>query len=548
MSTSDYWKRLSGQRLSRRRVLAAGAAGVGATALGLAGCGGGEDEDGETPTVGGTPQYGGGVTTGITADPGGLDPQICITCYWIAAQFHGYLYNVSIADQSIMLQMASGYEHVDDVTYVWNLRPGIKFHDVDPTFGREVIADDIVYSMTRRRDDPAVLNDKQLLRDYTASFDAPDQYSFRLVTNRPYSPAYDELGNTSYAIVPKEAVEKYGDLQQHAIGCGAFLLDEFVKSERVKMRRNPNFYMEGRPYLDTRQWLIIPDMSTIMQAFRTGQHDIYGSSLDKLKADELKGIKGMVVRDTPNLVQKSLNFNVEKPPFNDKRVWNAIDLAINRQDLIDKMAFGAGKVAGPIAPDLEYWALPQEELRDFYKLDLVGAKQLLAAAGYPDGFEVDLPVMTVVDMPRLGEVIKEQLAKIDVTCNLQPKELGSFIAQVYGRNFEMALFYNLGYVEPDRPLCQWFSKGQSGASLTGYNNPEMDDWIWKERSEFDIEKRRQIVLDAQRAMMREHGPVINTFTGQGYMAHWDWVGGTDDYARVFSQWGYLGVDLWVKPH
>ena len=49
-------------------------------------------------------------------------------------------------------------------------------------------------------------------------------------------------------------------------------------------------------------------------------------------------------------------------------------------------------------------------------------------------------------------------------------------------------------------------------------------------------------------MIREHGPVINTFTGQGYMAHWDWVGGTDDYGRVFSQWGYLGIDLWVKPH
>ena len=76
--------------------------------------------------------------------------------------------------------MADSYEQVDETTYVWKLKPGIKFHDIDPTWGREVTAEDVVYSMERRRDEPTSQNDKQLLRDYTASFSATDALTFKL--------------------------------------------------------------------------------------------------------------------------------------------------------------------------------------------------------------------------------------------------------------------------------------------------------------------------------------------------------------------------------
>jgi peptide/nickel transport system substrate-binding protein len=131
---------------------------------------------------------------------------------------NGYLHSVELEDQSIYPQMASAVEHPDEVTYIWKLRQGIKFHDVEPVNGREVTADDVLYSMTRRRDDPTIYNDKQLLRDFTASMEATDPLTFRLVTTRPYSPVLDEIGNPSYAIIPQEAIEKWGDLSQHPIG------------------------------------------------------------------------------------------------------------------------------------------------------------------------------------------------------------------------------------------------------------------------------------------------------------------------------------------
>lgn len=554
MESSPYWRRFSQQRLSRRRALKAGLVGLGGAGIALAGCGGGEEEGAggtpgpegtATPRPYGTPRYGDRLILGLSADPGGLDPHLCVTCYWVAGNIHGFMYSVDIRDQSTQLQMASSYERVDEVTYIWKLRPGIKFHNVDPTFGREVVADDIVYSMTRRRDDPASQNDKQLLRDFTASFEATDKYTFRLVTTRPYAPAYDEIGNPSYAIVPHEAVEKWGDLQHHAVGCGAFILRDFVKAEKVILDRNPDFYMEGLPYTDGRDWIIVTDPSTLLQAFKTKQHDYTTAALDKLKVQDLKKLDGVIVRESDNFWHPTLLLRVDRPPFVDKRMWEAVDLAVDRQDLIDKIAFGEGKFAGPIVADLKYWALPQEELREFYKVDLQKAKQLMEAAGYGDGVTVDVPVENVATMAKYAEVVKEHLAKIGINCNLQLKELGVYLAQhLYQGNFQMTWYINLPYVEPDRPLGNWFSKGAAGFNFAGYNNPEMDEWVWKERSEFDPEKRRQIIHDAQRAMMREHGPQINTTTSQGWVAYWDWVHGPETSAGMGS-WGWLGVDTYL---
>jgi ABC-type transport system substrate-binding protein len=216
METSSYWQGLSQKRVSRRRALKAGTVGLGAAALGLAGCGGGEEEAdtsgaGEsflTPTgVKETPVYGGHAVTATRTIFSGLDVQVGVDNY-PAAVFHGYLFSIDRRDETFEAQAAESHERIDELTHVWKLRQGIKFQNVDPCWGRELTADDVVYSFTRRRDEPTVRNDKQFLRDYTAGFEATDKYTFRLASKIPYSPLMDEVGNPSYAIIPREAVEK----------------------------------------------------------------------------------------------------------------------------------------------------------------------------------------------------------------------------------------------------------------------------------------------------------------------------------------------------
>jgi len=543
--------RPAARRLSRRNALKAGAAGLGAAALALAGCHSNEGDqavdESATPLATDTPQYGGDEIMGLMADPGGLDVMQSVTGYWCSALMNGYLHSVNTSDQTLEPQMADGVEVVDETTYVWKLKQGVKFHNVDPTWGREVTAADVVFSMQRRRDDPIILNDKQLLRDFTARFEATDNYTFSLTTTRPYSPTLDEFGNPSYPVIPHEAIEKWGDLSQHPVGCGAFILDNYVKSERLKVVKNPEFYIPSRPFLDSIEWVIMTEEASLFQSFRTKRHDFCGAPLDKLKVEELIGMKHVVVKKSPNYWYRSLLLRVDRDPFVDERMRQAVDLAVDRQDLIDKVAFGEGFFSGPVSPSLDYWALPQDEVRDFYKVDLTEAKRLVEAAGYGDGVEVDAPVMNTNALTKDAAIVKEHLAKIGITLNIQPKDIPTLLAQfLYPGNFQILWFYNLPYVEPDRPLCQWFSKGIAGISFTGYNNPAMDEWVWKERSEFDPQKRRQIVLDAQRAMMREHGPQINTYSPQSWVATWDWIRSlTPERGIGLTSRTFLGIDGWM---
>jgi peptide/nickel transport system substrate-binding protein len=542
-----YWRRLSTQRISRRKALKAGAAGLGAGALALAGCGGGGGSTTNTPVPQGTPQAGGTLVYGLNSDPGDLDEQEGVTNYWCSSQFNGFLFHINTTTQDMMLQMADNYEQPDHLTYIWTLKPGVKFHNVDPVNGRVVTADDVVYSLTRRRDDPVSQNDKQFLHDFTAGFEAVDAQTFKLTTKQPYRPTIDEIGNPSYPIVPHEAVEKFGDLKSNPVGCGPYILTEFVRAQTVRMHRNPDYFMAGRPYLDNIEWQIILDPSTCLQAFETGQNDYTTVALDKLKVEHLQTLPHVVLLDAPNFWRHAFLLRVDQDPFKDPRTWEAIDLTVDRSDLIDKMAFGEGQYTGPVPASLTQYTLPQDELRDFYKVDIAKAKQLLSAAGFSDGLSFDCPLENVVDMQKFATVLKDQLSKANINMNIIPRELGTYLAQnLYARNFQGTMYYNLPYVEPDRPLCQWYSKGQAGFSFSGYSNPAMDAWVDKERAEFDNTKRQQIILDAQRDMIKQHGPQINTYIPNAWAAFKDWVHGVDKMVGL-GAWAYLNIDDWVTP-
>jgi peptide/nickel transport system substrate-binding protein len=559
MQESEYWRRFYQKRLSRRTALKAGATGLGAAALALAGCAGGSNNQSSggggngavdaflTPAAPeGQPVYGGHQVLPWNSAFGGLDVQESVDWYG-SAMFHGYLHDINLLDnRKVHLQFADSLEQPDHVTYVWKLKQGVKFQNVDPMNGREVTADDVVYSYTRRRDDPKSQNDKQFLRDYVDHFEAADKYTFRLVTKAPYSPALDEMGNSSYAIVPHDAVEKWGDLMQHGVGMGPFIAQDFSRGEKLTFVKNPDFYMEGLPYVDSGEVLIITDDSTMNAAFKNGKLDSYWGQPNRPKVDDWKNIKGIDVRTGPNYWHRAVMMKVDEAPFNDVRVRQAVDLTIDRQDLIDKLAFGYGKYAGPCVPDLTPFGLPQDELKAFYKVDVEKAKQLLADAGYPNGLDVELKVENVSDLAKMAQVVAQQLSKANIRVTITLQELGLFLAQtMYARNFKMMLYYNLPYEEPDRPLCQWFSKGQAGFSFSGYSDATADDWVNKERAEFDPDARTQIILDAQRYFLTQYGPQINGMTDVGYGASWSWTHGEDENIGRGTGWTNLNCYRWL---
>ncbi len=280
MTAGNYWERLTRRKVSRRRVLTGAATALGASALALVGCSGTEQAASVrwTPSPFDTPKPGGKPTFAIPLDPGSLDPQVNVISGYLSARIHNPLHAINMSDREFQPLVAESLECPDQMTYVWKLRHGVKFHNIDPTYGREVMAADVVYSFDRLKAGPT-LNDRKLLTLHTDRYEAIDDYTFSLRTNKLFSPTVDHTGNFAYSIVPHEAVEKWDGLAMNASGCGAWILDDYVRGERVNLRRNPDYFQQGRPYPDGEEWLPVTDLGSLWQTFKTGRADYAGSTL-----------------------------------------------------------------------------------------------------------------------------------------------------------------------------------------------------------------------------------------------------------------------------
>ena len=549
MASPSYWQRLTERRVSRRRVLAAGgAAGLGVAGIALGACGGGTEEStSDIPTAlpVSTPKPGGTVKLGVAADPGSLDPHRNVASTYISSLIHNPLHTVNMETEEFIPLVAEKLEQPDQLTYIWTLRKGVKFQNIDPTFGRELDADDVVYSFDRLKAGPT-LADRKLLTLRADGYEAVDSGTFRLRTKIPFSPTIDQTGAVSYAILPKEAVEKWGgELATNASGCGAWILDNYVRSERINLRKNTNYYMSGKPYPDEEEWLVIPDLGTLWQTFKTGRLDYAAINVDKYKRQEIEGDKSFYMVEAPSLWTTDCRIRVDSPPFSDERVREALDIAINRDDLIDKLYFGEGGYNGPVAWPLEYWALPQDELRSALKYDPEKAKQLLSAAGYDSGLELNFPLPGMGDLPKMAQIIQDHYSKVGVAAKLELKDLGTFLAQsLYGHQFDICIFTNQPFQEPDIILREYYSKGQNAdvsPSLT--NDAEADALIEGLWSVFDMEERRTRVLDAQRTLLKKHGCFYPLVSPRGVSAYADRVRGIQAKSGLI---GLMGITYWVE--
>jgi peptide/nickel transport system substrate-binding protein len=547
MRPSSYWGRLGSQRLSRRRMLKAGAAaGLGAAGLSLAACGGEEEQPAkiETPAAELTPQPGGSGRLGISVDPGSLDPNLSVVSGFLSCRIHNPLHAINMDTQELVPLVAEALEQPDDTTFVWKLRSGVRFQNVDPTYGREVNAEDVVFSFDRLKAG-ATLNDRKLLTRYADGYEATDDYTFRLRTNRIYSPTLDQSGNFSYCVVPREAVEKWGDLSTHAAGCGAWILDDYVRGERVRLRKNPDYYRAGRPFPDEEEWLIIPDTGSLWQTFRTGRLDYCNVNVDKFKRDEVKNDSSIAVVESPSLYTINCYIRVDRPPFSDDRVREALDIAIDRDDYITKLYFGEGKYNGPVPWPLEYWALPQDELRSSLKYDPERAKELLSAAGYGDGLELQTPVPNIGDCPQVATIIADHYRKVGVNLKIELKDLAVYLTQyLYASQFDITFFLNLPYMDPDMPLRSYYSQGQNADKNPGLSNdPEVDALIEGLWEIFDREERRKAVLDVQRVLLKKHGPLYPLCSPEGYVGYSSRIKGIQEGTGVI---GWLGISYWLE--
>ncbi len=562
MEESNYWTRLNRRRISRRALLGAGATtALGAAAAAVVGCGGGGNGNGNGNPNGspatcpeqvyGPPVSGGTVIQGRLLSVLGIDPHIDLTGLDIDMRLYSYLYSWKpFEETAIFNNFALGVEMPapDQTEFIFSLRPGVKIQpqDDNPAAGEELTSTDVKESWVRRGTALTAPDKRFPLRisgasgigaeheaGLRAALQTPDPYTFSFKMHSPFIPAFREMSNPTWAIVPAKVIEQYGSsftfggLGQKAWGSGPYMLSEFRGTERIILKRHPEYFLSPRPWLDEIRYIIITEPQSLLAAFDSGQHDINGALMNRAQAEERMKNCDLIVKKAPTRFYPVIHFKIRKP-FDDIRVREALDLAIDRDEIIDLIWDGEGNYNGPVQWLMARFALPQDELRAAMPYDPEKAKQLLSAAGYEGGVEAKMKIPRVPGAPfiaDLSSLLKDQLSKVGINLLLDEVELGTFIANVIlPGNFDLAFFPNLPYDEPDRPLSFYHTRGVTGVgNWNNYTNPELDKLIDAQSVDFNEESRIKTILDAQRIMLKEHGPQITMPSGNFYAARWNYV-------------------------
>ena len=295
MAESNYWNRYWRRRISRRTLLGAGAVtALGAASAAVLGCnGGGGNGDGNgngnrfdnTPEALLTPVPGGTVTGGRLLATLGIDPHIDLTGLDIDAMMYTYLYSWNrFTEERVMNNLATNLEIVDNREFIFTIRPDVVAWPKGPAADEPLTSTDCVESFKRRGS--AITAPDKRFPQRIERYETPNDTTFKFVMNRPFVPAVREMANPTWAIVPAKVLDKYISLSQIAFGNGPFMLKEFRGNERIVLERHPNHFLKPKPWLNTYTFIVITESSSLLAAFRSGQHDINGAVLTKSTAQE----------------------------------------------------------------------------------------------------------------------------------------------------------------------------------------------------------------------------------------------------------------------
>ncbi len=354
-------------------------------------------------------------------------------------------------------ELAESWEFKDKDTVIFHIRKGVRFHNKPPVNGRELTADDVVYSLYRVWHVPTSYHTGGYPWDkHFESVTATDKYTVE-VKSKPgmLGRVWAIMTHLSW-IVPREMVEKYGDLAdwRNACGTGPFILTDYVPESSATFERNPNYWQKDPlhpqnqlPYVDGAKYVIIPDTSTRMAAVRTAKVDHQGGYGGPVSWEDARSLMKSnpelkYVRYDPGANTGIFFNNVHKtPPYNDVRVRKALHMAINVREIADTFYGGNAEIHGYPAANLvefkdAYIPLDKlpESIQELYAYKPDKAKQLLAEAGYPNGFKTEIVcTQPYVD---LLSIVKDYWAKIGVELKLDVKEAGVYSSMGFSRTFK----------------------------------------------------------------------------------------------------------------
>lgn len=523
-------------RLSRRSVLASAAAG-GSAAM-LAACG---KKNGTKPAASnsaGTPTTGGQVSLSTPTDPFDLDPtsgeqnsrQILPMVYdSLLAVKTGP--DVKYNDLVLQAGLADKWETSDGQNFTFHLHPGAAFANLAPVNGRAVTSADVKWSLEYVARIGDFKNNKALkpalyseMFAGMSSIDTPDANTVVVHFDAPYVPflAYTTADWTP--VLPHDIYDADGNFSNRAIGSGPWQLDtaSSQKGSHWLLKRNPTYFKQVRPYIDSVNWLVLPDSATQSAAFTTHQIETLPGEGGSLNSQTVQQIR----KDDPSAVQVSylnpssgiLYWNTRHPPLSDERIRHAISLCIDRDELIKTLS-GEGQGQWSLAACLP-GVFTDQEVHQMLPIDPTQAAQLVSAAGYPNGAPVNMTVNTEGGQfgITLTQLVQAQLKRGNINVTIDPATRAVDNQRRHSLNFQLSYTPKNLTLDIDSYLVgEFYSK--SAHNYMGINDPALDKLVLAQRSETDPAKRTALIRQAV-TYINAHSYALAFYYPTNYMFWW----------------------------
>lgn len=465
-------------------------------------------------------KYGGTLVFGKASDAVSMDPAHATDgeTFNATVQIYDRLIHFKYGSTKIEPGLAEKWNiSSDGLKYTFYLRKGVKFQKTK-YFKKQVefTADDVVFSFKRQFDTKhpyyrvggpfeywLAMDMNNIVKDIVKK----DRFTVELILKKPEASLLSNLAMDFVSILSKEYADylleekRPADLGRYPVGTGPFILERWLKDDRMIFSANKD-YWAGRPYLNKLIMKVIPSNSVRAAELKTGQiHIMDFPNYEEIKS--LKMDKNIKFIEQPGLNVAYLAMNTDKKPFDNILVRKAINMAINKKAIVDTIYAGYAIVAkNPIPPIV--WGY-NDNIKD-YDYNPQKARELLAQAGYKDGFQTTLWAMPtprpyLPNARKVAEVIQADLSKIGIKANIISYDWATYLQKTYYGEHDMAL---MGWTgdngDPDNFLYVLLSSkaaNKPAQNIAFYRNSKFDEIVEKAKIITDINTRTALYKKAQ---------------------------------------------------
>ncbi len=472
----------------------------------------------------------GTVTLAMSVDLQTLDGSQNVTTYHRIFFKHVYDPLITI-DPSFKLQpaLAERWEMVDPLTWRFHLRQGVTFQNGEP-FNAEAVRFTIEQSRrptAQSRSTLGIVKDMKVVDDHTID----------LITASPFANTLTQLADTVFPVAP-QYYAKVGpeEFARNPIGTGPYQVESWHRGDRITLAAYKNWW-RGTPKAEKVVFWAVPEASTRVAAALSGDADVAGQ-VPPIQTGRIKNSGSAVVVASDSGVQPIFGGIIyDRPPFNDVRVRQALNYAVNRQAIVDRLLQGYGKPMGQFCPT---GTVGYDTATAPFPYDPAKAKALLKEAGI-DGLKMSLeaPIGIVPQAAEVCQVIAQNLGQVGVTVQVKLDEYPVFSGRLYDFAHNQAdlgdiflMYYKAG------PTAEYVVNEMTGSNMgwdwSHYKNPAVDALWTQWQSEFDADKRKAILTQIEQ-IGRADAPWLYLYEPQTIWAvgkRFVWVPRNDDMIHV----------------